>query len=91
MAYAFQIYFDFSGYTDMARGCAKLFGYDLPENFRLPYLTVTPVFSICPKHGYLNGEHDFCPLCDQELLEGKGGREQGAEGRKAPEIEIASH
>lgn len=37
-------------------------------NFRLPYITVTPVFSICPKHGYLNGEHEFCPKCDEELL-----------------------
>ena len=38
------------------------------SNFRLPYITVTPVFSICPKHGYIAGEHEFCPLCDDELL-----------------------
>ncbi|MGB4599254.1 MAG: ribonucleoside triphosphate reductase [Trichlorobacter sp.] len=37
------------------------------ERFRLPYITITPTFSICPKHGYLSGEHQFCPLCDQEL------------------------
>ena len=37
-AYAFQLYFDFSGYTDMARGCARFFGVDLTENFRAPYL-----------------------------------------------------
>jgi len=37
-------------------------------NFRLPYITVTPTFSICPKHGYLSGEHEFCPLCDEEIL-----------------------
>jgi ribonucleoside-triphosphate reductase len=36
--------------------------------FRLPYLTVTPTFSICPTHGYLAGRHDFCPQCDAELL-----------------------
>jgi ribonucleoside-triphosphate reductase (formate) len=36
--------------------------------FRLPYITVTPTFSICPTHGYLSGEHDFCPKCDEELL-----------------------
>lgn len=35
-------------------------------NYRLPYITITPTFSICPKHGYLNGEHKFCPLCDEE-------------------------
>jgi ribonucleoside-triphosphate reductase len=37
-------------------------------NFRLPYLTVTPTFSICPVHGYLDGEHEFCPKCDEALL-----------------------
>lgn len=37
-------------------------------NFRLPYITITPTFSICPKHGYLSGRHDFCPKCDAELL-----------------------
>lgn len=36
-------------------------------NFRLPYITITPTFSICPKHGYLSGEYDFCPKCDAEL------------------------
>lgn len=36
--------------------------------FRLPYLTVTPTFSICPVHGYLDGEHEFCPKCDEVLL-----------------------
>lgn len=40
-------------------------------NFRLPYITVTPTFSICPKHGYLSGRHDFCPKCDAELLSKK--------------------
>ena len=37
------------------------------ENYQLPYITVSPVFSICPKHGYIAGEHDFCPKCDKEL------------------------
>ncbi|MEQ4617692.1 MAG: ribonucleoside triphosphate reductase [Corticimicrobacter sp.] len=36
--------------------------------FRLPYITVTPTFSICPKHGYLSGHHEFCPKCDAELM-----------------------
>jgi len=36
--------------------------------FRLPYITITPTFSICPTHGYLEGEHAFCPRCDDELL-----------------------
>jgi ribonucleoside-triphosphate reductase len=38
------------------------------SRFRLPYITVTPTFSICPHHGYLSGEHEFCPRCDEELL-----------------------
>jgi ribonucleoside-triphosphate reductase (formate) len=33
------------------------------QNFRLPYVTVTPTFSICPHHGYIPGEHFFCPEC----------------------------
>jgi alginate O-acetyltransferase complex protein AlgI len=40
IAYTLQIYFDFSGYTDMARGSAALLGYRIPENFNLPYLSV---------------------------------------------------
>ena len=39
--------------------------------FRLPYITITPTFSICPKHGYLAGEHEFCPTCDEEALSRK--------------------
>ena len=39
--------------------------------FTLPYLTITPTFSICPKHGYISGRHDFCPLCDEELIQQK--------------------
>jgi len=33
------------------------------ENFHLPYITLTPTFSICPAHGYLSGEHFYCPQC----------------------------
>jgi ribonucleoside-triphosphate reductase len=32
-------------------------------NFRLPYFTLTPTFSVCPTHGYLSGEHRHCPKC----------------------------
>lgn len=37
------------------------------ENYRLPYFTITPTFSICPVHGYLTGEHEYCPRCDEEI------------------------
>ncbi|MGM0782668.1 MAG: ribonucleoside triphosphate reductase [Pseudomonadota bacterium] len=50
-----------------ARACKQLVHTAL-SRFRLPYLTVTPTFSICPVHGYLAGEHEFCPKCDEALL-----------------------
>ena len=39
----------------------------IATNYKLPYFTLTPTFSICPKHGYLVGEYKFCPKCDEEL------------------------
>ncbi|MDR1598063.1 MAG: ribonucleoside triphosphate reductase [Holosporales bacterium] len=47
--------------------------------FRLPYITITPTFSICPKHGYLAGEHKYCESCDEELR------------RKNPEGQVADN
>jgi ribonucleoside-triphosphate reductase len=38
------------------------------SRFRLPYITVTPSFSVCPVHGYLVGEQRFCPICDEEKI-----------------------
>jgi ribonucleoside-triphosphate reductase len=35
----------------------------IAENYSLPYFTLTPTFSICPSHGYISGEHKFCPKC----------------------------
>ncbi len=46
---------------------AKKLVKKIVENYRLPYFTITPTFSICPKHGYLSGEHRFCPKCDEEI------------------------
>ncbi|PJE40711.1 MAG: ribonucleoside triphosphate reductase [Pseudomonas sp.] len=53
-----------------AEACKKLVRTALGR-YRLPYLTVTPTFSICPVHGYLAGEHEFCPKCDEALLNKK--------------------
>lgn len=39
IAYSFQIYFDFSGYSDMAIGLGKMFGFNFPENFNYPYIS----------------------------------------------------
>jgi len=53
-----------------AAACKKLVRRVL-ERFSLPYITITPTFSICPRHGYLAGEHPFCPKCDEELVQRK--------------------
>ncbi|QOC25834.1 ribonucleoside triphosphate reductase [Microbacterium hominis] len=45
-----------------ASACRDLVRRSL-ERFRLPYLTITPTFSICPRHGYRSGEHETCPDC----------------------------
>jgi ribonucleoside-triphosphate reductase len=39
------------------------------SNFKLPYITITPLFSVCEVHGYIQGEHEYCPKCDEELLQ----------------------
>ncbi len=49
-----------------ADACKKLVK-KIAYNYRLPYYTITPTFSICPKHGYLAGEHKYCPKCDIEI------------------------
>ena len=38
-------------------------------NYRLPYISITPTYSTCPIHGYIPGNHEFCPKCDQIILE----------------------
>lgn len=45
--------------------CKKLVKKAL-TNYSIPYISVTPVYSICPKHGYIAGEHKFCPICEHE-------------------------
>ena len=55
----------------------------ISESYHLPYFTITPTFSICPKHGYIAGEHEYCPICDEE----NNYTEQEAEGN---EVKIAN-
>ncbi|MBW1940231.1 MAG: ribonucleoside triphosphate reductase [Deltaproteobacteria bacterium] len=38
----------------------------ISNNFRLPYFTITPTFSVCSCHGYISGEHERCPECNRE-------------------------
>nr|MCK4929581.1 ribonucleoside triphosphate reductase [Nanoarchaeota archaeon] len=49
-----------------AETCKKLVKR-IAENFRLPYFTITPTFSVCPEHGYIKGEHHTCPL-DKKII-----------------------
>ncbi|WP_245631372.1 ribonucleoside triphosphate reductase [Corynebacterium humireducens] len=49
---------------ESGEACATLLRRAL-STFRLPYLTITPTFSVCPTHGYLSGEHPACPDCGE--------------------------
>jgi anaerobic ribonucleoside-triphosphate reductase len=53
-----------------AEACKK-FVRRVLESAKMPYITISPTFSICPTHGYLKGEHQFCPTCDTEIIERK--------------------
>lgn len=65
-----------------AEACRDLVRKTLTR-FRLPYITVTPTFSICPKHGYLSGRYDFCPKCDAELIARKRARQAKEASKRA--------
>lgn len=56
-----------------SEACKKMVRKTL-TNFRLPYITITPTFSICPVHGYLQGEHEYCPRCDETLVQKSGSK-----------------
>ncbi len=50
----------------MTKDAVKNMVRKISNNYHLPYFTITPTFSICPIHGYLAGEHEYCPKCDAE-------------------------
>ena len=57
----------FIGERMPSKESTKLMVKRIAENFKLPYFTITPTFSICPVHGYLAGEYEYCPKCDAEM------------------------
>jgi len=57
----------FLGENEPDAGATKKLVRKIAENYSLPYYTMTPTFSVCPKHGYIAGEHEYCPKCDAEL------------------------
>jgi ribonucleoside-triphosphate reductase len=48
--------------TEVIKGMVR----KVTTNYKLPYFTLTPTFSICPSHGYINGEQETCYKCDQK-------------------------
>jgi ribonucleoside-triphosphate reductase len=63
------VFHGFLGESSPTPEAAKRLVRKIAENFHLPYYTLTPTFSICPKHGYIPGEHKYCPKCDEDLVE----------------------
>jgi ribonucleoside-triphosphate reductase len=56
----------FTGETNMSAMSAKNLVRKITSTFHLPYVTISPTFSICPSHGYIPGEHFLCPDCNAE-------------------------
>lgn len=50
-----------------SEACKKMVK-NIISNYTLPYITITPVFSVCPIHGYISGEYEYCPKCDDAIL-----------------------
>lgn len=49
-------------------GACKELVKRIVTNYRIPYITITPTFSVCEKHGYITGKHEYCPYCDAEII-----------------------
>lgn len=56
----------FTGESNMPKDSAKNLVRKITNNFHLPYITISPTFSICPSHGYVAGEHFKCPKCESD-------------------------
>ena len=59
------VFHAFVGDRDLPAASARQLVKKITANFRLPYITLSPTFSICPSHGYLAGEHHECPVCEE--------------------------
>ncbi len=56
----------FTGEKNMPKEAAKNLVRKITHSFHLPYITISPTFSICPSHGYIGGEHFNCPKCNSD-------------------------
>jgi len=57
------VFHTFVGESQLPPESVKKLAKTICENFKLPYFTLSPTFSICPEHGYIYGEHKTCPKC----------------------------
>ena len=60
------VFHTFVGENQLPPESVKKLAKMICENFKLPYFTLSPTFSICPEHGYIYGEHKTCPKCEAE-------------------------
>ncbi len=60
------VFHTFVGESQLPPNSVKKLAKTICENFKLPYFTLSPTFSICPEHGYIYGEHKTCPKCESE-------------------------
>jgi len=60
------VFHTFVGESQLPPESVKKLAKTICENFKLPYFTLSPTFSICPEHGYIYGEHKNCPKCQAE-------------------------
>lgn len=71
------------------KACANLVKTVL-TNYKIPYFSVSPTYSVCPKHGYIKGEKRFCPICKEEQQEIIQKRINELEQEKAKELAKSS-
>ena len=60
------VFHTFVGESQLPPESVKKLAKTICKNFKLPYFTLSPTFSICPEHGYIYGEHKNCPKCETE-------------------------
>ena len=63
------VFHTFIGENQLPTSSVKQLLKKVTANFRLPYITLSPTFSICPNHGYIYGEHTECPKCSEQGIE----------------------
>ena len=56
----------FLGEKIPSRDATKNLVKKIAANYKMPYFSITPTFSVCPIHGYIEGEHEYCPVCEKE-------------------------